>query len=62
MYENRWMYNRKGRNNRMVKYIHILAGAILISWGSGYVDAYFTFYIAGTLFCTAGIGEILLGE
>ena len=46
----------------MVKIIHLLAGAVLIAGGTGYVDVNFTFYIAGTLFCTAGIGAILLGN
>ena len=45
----------------MRSFIHILAGLTLIAGGTGYVDANFTFYIAGTLFCTAGLGEILLG-
>ena len=46
----------------MRKYIYLLIGATLIAGGYELMDATFTFYVAGVLFFTAGIGEILLGE
>ena len=46
----------------MVKFIHLLIGAVFIAGGIGYIGVDLTFYAAGTLFLTAGIGEILIGE
>ena len=50
------------RVKRMRKYIYLLIGATLIAGGYELMDSTFTFYVAGVLFVTAGIGEILLGE
>ena len=47
---------------KKVKSIHILLGAVVIAGGIGYIGVDLTFYAAGTLFLTAGIGEILIGE
>jgi len=46
----------------MRKYIYLLVGATLIAGGFEIVDTAFSHYVAGVLFVTAGIGEILLGE
>ena len=46
----------------MLKYIHLLVGAILIAAGLEYIDTTFTLYGAGVLFIAAGIGEILIGD
>ena len=49
-------------NRKMVKIINILIGAVFIAGGIGYIGVDLTFYAAGTLILTAGIGEILIGE
>jgi len=46
----------------MRKYIYLLIGATLIAGGYEVFDTNLAFYVAGVLFVTAGIGEILLGE
>jgi hypothetical protein len=46
----------------MIKYIHMLIGAILIAGGTGYIDMNTTFYACGIMFVAAGLGEILTGE